>query len=82
MTPFRSIPADFPYDDIRAARVLTLILVKADGSSGFATDRDGKDAIVAALEPGDLLLMAWTGHYRTDIFKLTRRDLARYYRKQ
>ena len=80
ITAFRSIPADFPYADIRAARELTLVLIKANGESGFASDRAGKDATVAAFEPGDLLLMAWTGQWRTDMFRLTADDLSRYYR--
>lgn len=78
---FRALPADFPYSDIRAARELTLILIKAGGITGWANDRAGKDAIVASFESAaDLLLMAWTGQWRTDIFRLTAKDLARYYR--
>lgn len=81
MQDFRALPGDFPYSDIRAARELTLVLIKAGGVAGWANDRAGKDAIVAAFEPVDTLLMAWTGQWRTDMFRLTADDLARYYRR-
>jgi hypothetical protein len=81
MQDFRALPLDFPCGDIRAARELTLILVKPAGTADWAHDRAGKDALVSAFEPtADLLLMAWTGQWRTDIFRLTAEDLERYYR--
>jgi len=53
-----------------------LILVRASGEVMTACDRGGKDSIVEAYdESSDLLLWAWAGEFRTDVFRLTRQDL-------
>jgi hypothetical protein len=74
---FRKIDHD-QIPGIRNDRSLTLILIPADdrNDSRFAADRGGKDEIVKAFKPDtDLLLLAWTGRYKTDIFEVTKADL-------
>lgn len=65
------------HSGIRNSKLMTLILIPADcEESTFASDRGGKDAIVQRFKPDvDLLLMAWTGEWSTDIFRLTAADL-------
>jgi hypothetical protein len=66
---------------IRTADATTLILVKADGWCMYGRTRADKDTIVEKFEfDKDLLLWAWPGEYRTDIFQLSHDDLKKYYR--
>lgn len=75
-----SLPTPFPYK-IRNSKEMTLILVKADGSVSIVVDgRADKDALVARYDNGDILLMAWTGQWSTNIFLLTRADIDNHYR--
>ena len=78
-TGFRRI--DGQQGEIRSNDGMTLILIQSDGSARYARDRLGKDHIVRDYKPEDLLLMAWTGQWRTDIFLLDSSDLAAHYRK-
>lgn len=59
---------------------LTLILVKTTGEASYARTRGDKDAMIARLKDGDLLLMAWTGNHYSDVFLLSREDVERYYK--
>jgi len=55
---------------------MTLILIKATGTVNFSHSCKGKDEIVRRyVDATDLLLLAWTGQWTTDIFRLTRTDL-------
>jgi hypothetical protein len=75
---FRSLPALMT--KLRADQGITLILVKADGSARYGHGRVDKDAIVQSFnELEDMLLLAWTGQYKTDVFVLTRSDLDAHY---
>jgi hypothetical protein len=75
---FRSLPANAP--KLRNDQSLTLILVKADGSARYGHGRVDKDAIVQSFnELEDMLLLAWTGSYKTDVFVLTQADLDAHY---
>jgi hypothetical protein len=61
---------------LRADRGMTLILIKATGTVNFSHSCKGKDEIVRRfVDETDLLLLAWTGQWTTDIFRLTRTDL-------
>jgi hypothetical protein len=75
----RSAPENgFPFK-IKRDRGVTLILVKCDGNVSFAVNQREKDLLRAKYEDGDLLMLAWVGEYRTDIFHVTRKDLERDY---
>lgn len=76
---FRKL-TDEPDFKIREMATSPLILVKANGECGFGANRTDKDAIISRYEPGDLLLWAWVGQWRTDVFVLSLEDLERYYR--
>ncbi len=78
---FRRLDATFE-EEIRSNDRMTLILVCADGSATYSRYREGKDAIVRDFKPeADLLLMAWTGQWKTDIFQLSGEDVATFYRR-
>lgn len=77
---FRHLDATFE-GEIRSNDRMTLILVCADGSATYSRYREGKDDIVRAFKPDDdLLLMVWTGQWKTDIFQLSSHDLTAFYR--
>lgn len=61
---------------------MTLIHVATDGAARYANDVGGKDAIIRDRKPGDLLLLAWTGKYKTDIFLLTEQNIKDFYSKK
>lgn len=69
-----------PPAKIRVSDGCTLILIKSTGEASFGRTRADKDETIAAYEAPDLLLLAWTGQYRTDIFELSPGDIANYYR--
>lgn len=71
-------PKYFP--KIRTSQGMTLILVTTDGEANYANDVSGKEEILARRKPEDLLMLAWTGQYRTDIFLVTDEDLERLWR--
>lgn len=65
---------------IRRDACSPLILIKADGRITFATGRTDKDALVERFnEDEDVLLLAWAGEFRTDVFTVSRKDLNRFY---
>jgi len=76
---FRKIESDFSLS-IRNSAFLTLILIKSDGSVYYERTRAGKDSLLNMFHPEeDLMLMAWTGMYKTDIFHITAIDLDAHY---
>ena len=78
---FRRLPEDFS-SKIRTEDGMTLILVQTCGAARYGRTRADKDAIVAQRCDEDLLLLAWPGRYRTDIFLLERADIDRHYAAQ
>jgi hypothetical protein len=81
MSELRILEASAPVGSLRTDRAKTLILVKANGQACFAKSAGEKDALMRSYEPGaDLLMLAWTGNFSTDIFLLTQQDLDRHYR--
>lgn len=77
----RSLELDAPVGSMRGERDKTLILVKANGEAFFAKKASEKDLLLQKYDPAnDLLMLAWTGNYSTDIFLLTQQDLDRHYR--
>lgn len=78
---FRHYTPDQYEPKIRESTLKTLILVTAEGSATYAVDRSSKDAIIAQWKPDDdMLLMAWTGKWRTDIFLMTKAEIDTFYR--
>jgi hypothetical protein len=65
---------------IRNDRLSPLILITELGSE-YASAAGDKDDLVSRYNPsaGDLLLWAWVGKNRTDVFVLQKDDLDRYY---
>lgn len=58
-----------------------LILIKHSGEASFDNTRGGKDEMVASFdESKDLLLWAWPGQWRTDVFQLSKVDLEKHYK--
>jgi hypothetical protein len=81
MLPIK-IPDDFPHK-IRKSALFTLILIKRGGDVFFENASPvQKDALVEQFDEtgGDLLLMTWTGQYRSDVFLVTPADLERHYK--
>jgi hypothetical protein len=59
---------------------MTLILVKESGEAIYARTRGDKDKLIENFDSqNDLLLLAWTGQYATDIFHLTGPDIKENY---
>lgn len=54
-----------------AAQHVTLLLVARDGELRMGKSKGDKRSILANLEEGDQLLLAWTGTWSTDIFDVT-----------
>lgn len=81
MSELRTLEASAPIGSLRTDRSKTLILVKANGQSSFAKSAGEKDLLVQTYESAaDVLMLAWTGNFSTDIFLLTEQDLDRHYR--
>jgi hypothetical protein len=53
---------------IRDDRTSPMILVRANGAVVFENTKGGKDHLVDVYQTGDLLLFAWSGQWRTDVF--------------
>ncbi len=70
-------PEFFP--KIRTSKGMTLILVTTDGDATFASDVFGKEEIISKRKPEDLLMLAWTGQWSTDIFLVTDGDLEKFW---
>jgi hypothetical protein len=74
-----------PGDDLAPLRIrdmntAPLVLVAASGTVIYANNPTAKDTLLKRFREGtDLLLWAWPGQWRTDMFVLTRADLAKHY---
>ena len=77
-TNFRTLPDELP-SALRTDQGMTFISIKSDGTARYGRTVADKDAIVEEHTDGDLLLLAWTGQWRTDVFLVTKADLARHY---
>lgn len=76
----RTLPSDVSLD-LRGDAALTLILVKATGEVTFGNTVRNKDTIVEQFDDqADLLMLAWTGRHKTDVFRVERSELAAHYR--
>jgi hypothetical protein len=65
--------------DLRGGGWYTLILIQIEGATYGNTVR-AKDLIVSEFkESGGLLLLAWQGQYKTDVFHLTMEELEKNY---
>jgi hypothetical protein len=81
MSELRKLEASDPVGSLRTDRGKTLILIKANGEKSFAKSAGEKDLLLQRYDSAtDLLMLAWTGNYSTDIFLLTQQDLDRHYR--
>lgn len=70
-------PEYFP--KIRTSKGMTLILVTTIGDVTFANDVHGKEEIIRKRKSEDLLMLAWTGQWSTDIFLVTDEDLEKFW---
>ena len=69
-----------PSIEIRTTDGSPLILIKSTGEAVWAGTQVEKDQLISRFDnEHDLLLWAWHGRYRTDVFRLTRADLDRCY---
>jgi hypothetical protein len=59
-----------PWDTMQ----VTAILVKQDGNV-YIDRSTHKDELISKIGKGDLLLAAWNGQYRTDIFAMDIKDI-------
>jgi len=78
----RKLPDDFDRH-LRNDSGMTMILMDGDKKFSFENTRLGKDQIVQSFRDGDsdcVLLLAWTGQYKTDIFEITEEDLDKHYK--
>ena len=65
---------------IREMKTSPLILIKANGTVEFASRPKEKDLLIDKFnESEDVLLFAWAGQWRTDVFVVTSDDLRRCY---
>lgn len=65
---------------IRSDRGMTLILLKANGEVHYGRTTSAKDTLVALFDDtSDMLMLAWTGIYKTDIFEITREQLNKHF---
>lgn len=81
MTP-RKLPENFPFK-IRTSGAMTLILIDGVAVAFENSSPLGKDKMIDSFMEFDgraMLLLAWTGQYKTDIFELTREDILKHYR--
>ena len=80
---FRSFDAETPaWVNIRVDDKSPLILIKASGEAVYARSAKDKDALLARFdEANDLLLWPWSGQYRTDVFRLSKSDLNKFYQR-
>ncbi len=78
-TGFRPLDVEYCLD-LRNNQHMTLILVEATGKTTYDYGRCGKDDIVKKFNPDkDLLMLAWTGQYKTAIFALGVAELEKHY---
>lgn len=80
---FRSLDEQqFSYSlRIRANKLSPLLLIKSNGAVEYAVNLTDKDNLVANFdEKKDVLVWAWAGEWKTDMFKLSKQDLDKHYR--
>jgi hypothetical protein len=79
---FRRLSGDSkPEFKIREANRNPLVLIKESGEAMYASTRADKDALIAEFNAEtDLLLWAWVGQWRTDVFQLSDGDVKNYYK--
>ncbi len=56
-------------------RMVTLIVVEKDGNWHAAKSVGGKKAMIENMEKSDTFLIAWTGKYSSNIFRITHAEL-------
>lgn len=78
---FEELTEDIPHLGIRDMKQSPLILVQATGNiiSG-TTGRDKDDVVEEFDEATDVLLFAWAGQWKTNVFRLTKADIEKHYR--
>lgn len=59
-------------------RRVTLIVFTKAGFIGASKSVSGKKEMIKNMETSDTFCCAWTGHYSTDIFLLTKKDLMKF----
>jgi hypothetical protein len=70
-----------PHFKIRTADDMTLILIKSSGEAMYGRTRGDKDELITKFDDrNDLLLFVWVGQFHTDIFLLTKKDIAEHYK--
>ncbi len=78
---FRTFDAETPsWVEIRTMKS-PLILIKGTGEAAYARTVGDKDLLIERFdESTDLLLWPWEGEWRTEVFRLSRQDLDKFYR--
>lgn len=80
---FKALPGNFGEFDrnMRDMPVSPLILIKANGEISYGGQH--KDDVVDSYDEvaGDILLFAWSGQWRTDVFIVTADNLKKFYHK-
>lgn len=86
---FRTLPEDFFRNismggfAIRDLQKSPLILIKASGLIEWGGSKEKDDLLKKYMESeGDVMLFAWAGQFRTDMFRVTAADLKRGYFSQ
>ena len=65
---------------IRNMKRSPLILIKEDGYIGYDNSATGKDELIEKFEEDkDVLLFPWSGQWSTDVFMLSKKDIAKHY---
>lgn len=59
----------------------TFMLVKPDGWLCYARCKSEKDKLVDKMNPEDVVIFAWHGQWRTDMFVITHQEILKHYRK-
>lgn len=69
-----------PATEIRTSDGSPLILIKSTGEATYARTMAEKDQLIARFDDKhDLMLWAWRAQYRTEVCRLTRADLDKWY---
>jgi len=78
---FQRLPGAGPGFKIRTDDSSPLILVKATGEAAYGRRRTDKDSIIERFDPeADLLLWAWVGQWRTEVFMLSKEEVDKHYK--
>jgi len=76
---FKILPKDF-YGKISNMPTCPLILIKENGDITYGGQHKNKVIEDYDEGNGDVLLFAWTGKWRTDMFIVTQEDLDKHYK--